>query len=307
MSKFTDLCLCLFLLLVGCSETASVAGTAEEPNELAVLESSSSIEVVESSSDVAYSSSALSSSSEKAADIVSSSSAPVDMRSSSSSEGLSSSSEWPSSSSLLSSSSFENGSVFSSSSEGKAQSGTKPDLGSLEYYLAQFGLAGSPDDLLAGRSTVEKGSTSPGGSDTTEQGGPVAVTEFDGPWPHPFVKQNIGALEYFFPDAAREYADLINSIKDGSAGDDCRLYMLNVEGNSKSVGHMLGKVSEESIEVLNIVANGCEITTEGKMFRFLIRYCGELQKSVKIVPVTVEVDLPESVCSAIKTEGEWVK
>ena len=307
MSKFTDLCLCLFLLLVGCSETASVAGTAEEPNELAVLDSSSSIEVVESSSDVAYSSSALSSSSEKAADIVSSSSAPVDMRSSSSSERLSSSSEWPSSSSLLSSSSFENGSVFSSSSEGKAQSGTKPDLGSLEYYLAQFGLAGSPDDLLAGRSTVEKGSTSPGGSDTTEQGGPVAVTEFDGPWPHPFVKQNIGALEYFFPDAAREYADLINSIKDGSAGDDCRLYMLNVEGNSKSVGHMLGKVSEESIEVLNIVANGCEITTEGKMFRFLIRYCGELQKSVKIVPVTVEVDLPGSVCSAIKTEGEWVK
>lgn len=307
MSKFTDLCLCLFLLLVGCSETASVAGTAEEPNELAVLESSSSIEVVESSSDVAYSSSALSSSSEKAADIVSSSSAPVDMRSSSSSERLSSSSEWPSSSSLLSSSSFENGSVFSSSSEGKAQSGTKPDLGSLEYYLAQFGLAGSPDDLLAGRSTVEKGSTLPGGSDTTEQGGPVAVTEFDGPWPHPFVKRNIGALEYFFPDAAREYADLINSIKDGSAGDDCRLYMLNVEGNSKSVGHMLGKVSEESIEVLNIVANGCEITTEGKMFRFLIRYCGELQKSVKIVPVTVEVDLPGSVCSAIKTEGEWVK
>ena len=303
MNKFTDLCLCLFLLLVGCSETASVAGTAEEPNELAVLESSSSIEVVESSSDVAYSSSALSSSSEKAADIVSSSSAPVDMRSSSSSERLSSSSEWPSSSSLLSSSSFENGSVFSSSSEGKAQSGTKPDLGSLEYYLAQFGLAGSPDDLLAGRSTVEKGSTSPGGG----QDGEAAATEFDGPWPHPFVKQNIDALEYFFPDAAKEYADLINSIKDGSAGDDCRLYMLNVEGNSKSVGHMLGKVSEESIEVLNIVANGCEITTEGKMFRFLIRYCGELQKSVKIVPVTVEVDLPGSVCSAIKTEGEWVK
>ena len=250
MSKFTDLCLCLFLLLVGCSETASVAGTAEEPNELAVLESSSSIEVVESSSDVAYSSSALSSSSEKAADIVSSSS--LNVPSSSAEVPPSSSSvEDPGSSSTSSSSSVESGFVVSSSSD-KTQTGTKPGTDKLDFYLEQFGIADSSfGGLLAGSAENQKSNTTPGTGDTTEQGSAMAP-EFDGPWPHVFVKGNIGALEYFFPKAVVIYADLIDSIQSGTASEECKLYMLNVKGNSKSVGHVLAHVSEDTVTVLDI-------------------------------------------------------
>jgi hypothetical protein len=167
----------------------------------------------------------------------------------------------------------------------------------------QFGLADSGfSGLLAGRAKEERVQT-PGTGDTTEA---AMATEFDGPWPHPFVKGNIGALEYFFPEAVKKYADLIDSIRSGTASEECRLYMQNVDGNSESVGHMLAYVSEDTVKVLDIASGGCKNTTEGKMFRFLFRYCGKLDRNTEIVHVMVDVDIPVGRCTALKNDGEWL-
>jgi hypothetical protein len=82
--------------------------------------------------------------------------------------------------------------------------------------------------------------------------------------------------------------------------------MLNVKGNSKSVGHVLAHVSEDTVTVLDITSSSCGNVTDGKMFRFLFRYCGKLDRNTEIVHVMVDVDIPADRCSALKNDGEWV-
>lgn len=266
------------LLFAGCSENTSVAGTAEEPNEFAIELESSSSNGESSSSNEEFSSSAMISSSSK---VVSSSSETI----SSSSEPL------PSSSSFV---------EMSSSSR---VSDMKPVNSSLESYMAQFGLDSIQfmDGMLAARS--ERYQAPPTSADPDHQS--ASATEFDGPWPIAFVQQNIYALRDFFPEAYMEYAGLVDSIKNGTASDSCKLYMLNVQGNSKSIGFVIADISRDTVDVLAISAESCKIKTDKRVFRFLFRYCGEIDSRPEIVYTTVEADIPADKCPA-QDDAEWI-
>ena len=132
------------------------------------------------------------------------------------------------------------------------------------------------------------------------------VTEFDGPWPHVFVKQNIDALSYFFPEAAKKYAGLIAEIKKDSVNDGCKLYMMNVSGNENSIGFAIVDIAADAVTVLNVVKGDCTNTTENKTFRFLFRYCGDIISRPEIKYVEVENNISQDECPNFKDNGEWV-
>lgn len=297
----------------GCSDSPKLTGTAEETNEFAFVVSSSDEGAYSSSDELLSSSSEISSSSIKL--LPGSSSSIGDVASSSSRLNNNSSmqsSAAESSSSMLSESSSSSLQTVSSSSLQESSSSMAPPQGgklssssianpnSLEYYIEELGLNAHQvyEGVMAAKSTEEKD------SDTAP--GQAAATEFDGPWPHRFVKQNIGALEYFFPNAADEYAGLIDSIKAGQAEDGCWLYMMNVYGNDKSVGYVLADVSENKVVVLDISAGECPNSAVNKTFRFLFRYCGVIATSPEIEHVEVDLNVPEGSCPSFDSESEWV-
>ena len=291
----------------GCSDSVEVTGTAEDPNELAIVESSSSL-VVYSSSEEESSSSESSSSSEKGVTQPESSDANDKARSSSSCtlEESSSSQETLSSSSLSSSSLSSSSVVESSSSKAPPQGGINSSCStvkqnSLDYYVEVLGLNRNQvyEGVMAARSKEEM--------DFDTGPGEGMATEFDGPWPHPFVKQNLPALEYFFPDAAEEYAELIESIKAGTADENCRLYMLNVDGNANTLGFVIADVAEEVVTVLDIGVGECPNSTDGKTVRFLFYHCGKIDSRPEIRHVEVDGNIPQEMCPEFKDDSEWVK
>ena len=304
---FIAACFC-----VGCSDSHKLTGTAEETNEFAFVVSSSDEGAYSSSDELLSSSSEISSSSERSSS--SSSSSKGDMVSSSSrlDDGGEVSSAAESSSSMLSESSSSSQKQESSSSEEGSSSSAAPPQGgklssssvenpnSLKYYIDELGLNINQvyEGAMATKLTEE--------TDSDTAPGQAAATEFDGPWPHRFVKQNIGALEYFFPDAADEYAGLIDSIKAGQAEDGCWLYMMNVYGDGKSLGYVLADVSENKVVVLDISAGECPNSTVNKTFRFLFRYCGVIATSPEIEHVEVDLNVPEGSCPSFDSESEWV-
>lgn len=322
MKKF-DLLVPMMALFVaclnfGCSESTKITGTAEEPNEFAVVLSSSSIavsseSVVSSSSEflppddgknssssfekVESSSSSLENSGAKSFAVESSSSVESEVSSSSIASEVSSSSQ-----EQISSSSVEESSSSALPPQGGTMSSSSVENpNSLKYYIDELGLNINQvyEGAMATKLTEE--------TDSDTAPGQAAATEFDGPWPHRFVKQNIGALEYFFPDAADEYAGLIDSIKAGQAEDGCWLYMMNVYGSDKSVGYVLADVSENKVVVLDISAGECPNSAVNKTFRFLFRYCGVIATSPEIEHVEVDLNIPEGSCPDFGRESEWVK
>ena len=322
MKKF-DLLVPMMALFVaclnfGCSESTKITGTAEEPNEFAVVLSSSSIavsseSVVSSSSEflppddgknssssfekVESSSSSLENSGAKSFAVESSSSVEPEVSSSSIASEVSSSSQ-----EQISSSSVEESSSSALPPQGGTMSSSSVENpNSLKYYIDELGLNINQvyEGAMATKLTEE--------TDSDTAPGQAAATEFDGPWPHRFVKQNIGALEYFFPDAADEYAGLIDSIKAGQAEDGCWLYMMNVYGNDKSVGYVLADVSENKVVVLDISAGECPNSAVNKTFRFLFRYCGVIATSPEIEHVEVDLNIPKGSCPDFGRESEWVK
>lgn len=322
MKKF-DLLVPMMALFVaclnfGCSESTKITGTAEEPNEFAIVLSSSSIavsseSVVSSSSEflppddgknssssfekVESSSSSLENSGAKSFAVESSSSVEPEVSSSSIASEVSSSSQ-----EQISSSSVEESSSSAPPPQGGTMSSSSVENpNSLKNYIDELGLNINQvyEGAMATKLTEE--------TDSDTAPGQAAATEFDGPWPHRFVKQNIGALEYFFPDAADEYAGLIDSIKAGQAEDGCWLYMMNVYGNDKSVGYVLADVSENKVVVLDISAGECPNSAVNKTFRFLFRYCGVIATSPEIEHVEVDLNIPEGSCPDFGRESEWVK
>lgn len=314
----------MVLLCTGCSESDKLAGTAEEPNELAYQdqESSSSKEpdtLISSSSERVKSSS---SSSEKTSSS-SSSQEPVKPKSSSSvvdngkpgtsssAPASSSSSEKPpqgiqppdendksSSSSVPSSSSFKD--PGDGDTHSPPQSSTPENPPSLSDYIAIFGLEDMPFDTTVMASIATKEDTS------SPQQPPAAQTsEFDGIGVHQFVKQNIYALSDLFPIAAKQYKELVNAIASDSA--ECGLYLLNIRGSSENVGHLLTNVTPDSMTVVDIVAPNCMTNTNGKLVRFLFSYCGDVDRDPEIVRTSVTSDIPANRCPDKLMGSEWVK
>lgn len=269
---FIAVCFC-----AGCSDSHKLTGTAEETNEFAFVVSSSSF----SSSSLENSgvgSSAVESSSSVEPEVSSSS----QKQESSSSEEGSSSSAAPPHSGTQSSSSLEN-----------------PN--SLEYYIEELGLNVNQlyENVLAAGLTEEKD------SDTAP--GQAVATEFDGPWPHQFVKENIGVLPYFFPEAADEYAGLVDSIESGLADSGCGLYMMNVYGNEKAIAYVVADITVDKIVVMDVSAGSCPNSAVNKIFRFLFRYCGEMESRPEIEHVEVNLNVSEGSCPDFDMDSEWVK
>ena len=290
----------------GCTDSRKLTGTAEETNEFALEESSSSEDMFLSSGEMLSSSSAATSSGSSSSIVeVSSSSSHLDNSSAESSSAESSSSMMPERSSsslqLVSSSSVEESSSSAPPPQGgKLSSSSFVNPNSLVRYIEELGLNINQvyEGVMATKSTKEK--------DTDAGPGEAMATEFDGPWPHRFVKQNIGALQYYFPDAAEEYADLIESVETGQAEDGCWLYMMNVYGDDKSVGYVLADVSENKVVVLDIAVGECPEAAVNKTFRFLFRYCGIIATSPEIEHVEVDLNVPEESCPSFDSESEWV-
>ena len=324
------LCLCAALFVVGCGDSGTFAGTSEETNEMAENISSSSVDEESSSSfDVqephpeSISSSAQKTSSSSRA--VSSSSRVA----SSSSRAVSSSSRVASSSSRVVSSSsakISSSSQEQSSSSSKQKDNTNtskyssssfdgdthtppiheqdPNSNSLDSYLKLFKLdSGSFDGGVLSATFDVSESVIPG--DPVDNPPTASATEFDGPWPHKFVKQNIVALGHFFPNAEKEYSEIVTAIKNDTLDANCGLYMLNVYGNSDVAGYVLANIAKDTITVLDIPKGSCN-SISGRMERFLFYYCGEIDSRPEIVHILVENNLSAG-CPVLKNEEEWVK
>lgn len=313
MNKLKLLITCFgsVLLFVGCGDSTKVTGTSEETNELAIeLSSSSTIpeEKSSSSKDVSSSSSKKSSSSVKSSSSIAPSSSSVaesssdkQEKSSSSSKGNTStkscsSQQIPSSSSAIVSSS----SVIRSSTSDGDLSPARPN--SLKRYLVQFGIDSVQfDNAVMASTTIE--SEKPGSADTNPP--TMWASEFGTVGLHPFVKDNINALETLFPETAVEYADLVTAIKNGN--NECGLYLMNIYGDEQTIGHIAIDIQPDSITVLDIVANKCKQTTNGQLVGFLFSYCGEMERYPKLARIPIEVDIPLNKCPSLDEKKEWVK
>ena len=316
----------MVLLCTGCSESDKLAGTAEEPNELAYqdqpLSSSEKPDTLESSSSKQVKSS--SSSSEQAKSSSSSSLEPAKPKSSSSSkddEKPSTSSSAPASSSSSelppdgndpfdgdknessSSSKIPASSSSKDPGDGDTQSPptqTTPKQPTLSDYIAYFGLEDMPFDTTVMASVAMREESS------SPQDPPSAqASEFDRVGAHQFVKENIAALSIYFPQAAKQYSELVEAIANDSA--ECGLYMLNIRGSNETAGHLLTGVSADTMTVVDIVAPNCQKNTSGKLVRFLFSYCGDVDSDPAIKRTSVTSDIPVSRCPDKLMGSEWVK
>jgi len=278
----------------GCSSD-KIAGTSEETNEFAYKVSSSSEE--ESSSSTAKSSSsskAVSSSSR----VVSSSSY---MESSNSSlPGATSSSTGVdvnnNSSSSVNPGKIEDG---SSSSERPVEGSAKPNT--LDYYLDLLNLKSVSFD-----SGVMSTSIGQNNDAHSQEPNPPMTPEFDSPWPHKIVKQNVDALEEYFPMAFAMYPQIISAIKNETLDENCGLYTFNVYSDGLTAAYIVAEITENTIKVIDIPAGECKALSLTQMSRFLFYYCGELNSHAETEHIKVDVDLSDN-CPNLKTGNEWVK
>lgn len=330
--KKTVFCAFAMLFVVGCGDTERLAGTSEETNDFAEYvssssehdedisssssksssskttkpaESSSSSQKISSSSRVASSSSVKSSSSSKIPEPAEGSSSSV-KQSSSSRVASSSSEKWSSSSEHVNTSQ-----KTSSSSEPGESTHTPPtetavpNPYSLDYYLKSFALDSGKFDngVLSAKVEREKGESAHDG----EKPPAASDTEFDGPWPHKFVKQNIDAIGLYFPNASKDYSEIIAAIKNETLDENCGLYMFNVRGDGSSAGFVVADIAKDTVTVLDIAAENCGTLTSSDIARFLFYYCGTIESHPEIVHVPVESNLSAKQCPNLKNNVEWVK
>ena len=291
----------------GCSSD-KIAGTSEETNEFAYRVSSSSEE--ESSS-----SSVESKDAEKSSSSVKSSSSSA--KSSSSSKAVSSSSRDVSSSSAKSSSSYVESSNStppgatssstgvdvnnnSSSSEKPNEGTAKPDI-SLDYYLKLLNQESDSFDSGVMATSIDLNTDG-----DPQNPNPPMTTEFDTPWPHKIVKQNVDALQEYFPMAFAMYPQIISAIKNETLDENCGLYTFNVYSDGLTAAYIVAEITENAIKVLDIPAGECKALSLTQMSRFLFYYCGELNSHAEAEHIKVDADLSGN-CPIIKTGNEWVK
>ena len=285
---------------VGCSSD-KIAGTSEETNEMAYEDSSSSEEELSSSSveskDVEKSSSsrAVSSSSEKSSSSVKSSSSIA--KSSSSSYMESSNSTPPGATSSSTGVDVNNN---SSSSEKPNEGTAKPDI-SLDYYLKLLNQESDSFDSGVMSTAIDLNTDG-----DPQNPNPPMTTEFDTPWPHKIVKQNVDALQEYFPMAFAMYPQIISAIKNETLDENCGLYTFNVYSDGLTAAYIVAEITENTIKVIDIPAGECKALSLTQMSRFLFYYCGELNSHAETEHIKVDVDLSDN-CPNLKTGNEWVK
>lgn len=273
---------------VGCSSD-KIAGTSEETNEFAYKVSSSSEEESSSSSAKSLSSSRVVSSSSHA--ILSSSAK------SSSSYMESSNSTPPGATSSSTGVDVNNN---SSSSEKPNEGTAKPDI-SLDYYLKLLNQESDSFDSGVMSTAIDLNTDG-----DPQNPNPPMTTEFDTPWPHKIVKQNVDALQEYFPMAFAMYPQIISAIKNETLDENCGLYTFNVYSDGLTAAYIVAEITENAIKVLDIPAHECKALSLTQMSRFLFYYCGELNSHAETEHIKVDVDLSDN-CPNLKTGNEWVK
>ena len=273
----------------GCSSD-KIAGTSEETNEFAYRVSSSSEEESSSSSRVASSSSRPVSSSSRT---ISSSS----VKSSSSSYMESSNSSLPGATSSSTGVDVNNN---SSSSEKPNEGTAKPDI-SLDYYLKLLNQESDSFDSGVMATSIDLNTDG-----DPQNPNPPMTTEFDTPWPHKIVKQNVDALQEYFPMAFAMYPQIISAIKNETLDENCGLYTFNVYSDGLTAAYIVAEITENTIKVIDIPAGECKALSLTQMSRFLFYYCGELNSHAETEHIKVDVDLSDN-CPNLKTGNEWVK
>lgn len=216
-------------------------------------------------------------------------------------EGTSSSSEQDKSSSSVndkqSSSSVDNQNPNSSSG---GETHTPPAGGnSLDAYVETFGL----QNKVRFDKAVMAVSTGPYLLKQQPMDGSDPYTEFEKEGVAKFTQENIGKIEEYFPNAAETYAETVSAVKNGS--NECALYSYNSYGNEKYTGLVLEYVSSDTLKVTGIAAKNCEETTDNMFVRFLVSYCGDLNKEPVIIENTVESSIKKEQCPAVD-KTEWV-
>ena len=216
-------------------------------------------------------------------------------------EGNSSSSEQDKSSSSVndkqSSSSVDNQNPNSSSG---GETHTPPASGnSLDAYVETFGL----QSKVRFDKAVMAISTGPYLLKQQPMDGSDPYTEFEKEGVAKFTQENIGKIEEYFPNAAETYAETVSAVKNGT--NECALYSYNSYGNEKYAGLVLEYVSPDTLKVTGIAAKNCEETTDNMFVRFLVSYCGDLNKEPVIIENTVESSIKKEQCPAVD-KTEWV-
>ena len=281
-------------LFAGCSDSTAM-GTSEEGNELAERISSAS----EESSSSAMEFECLSSLAES-----SRSSSSVSENLSSSCESSSSSSEDSRQPVEMSSGSEVDGKIpptsnGSSSSVNVNEGSARPNT--LDYYLDLYNL--ESDSFDNGVLSMKKDIDGKVSSDNPNT--PPMASEFDTPWPHKIVKQNVDLLNEYFPTAVKFHSKIIAAIKNETLDENCGLYSFNVYGDGLTAAFIVAEISKSSIKVLDVPAGKCEAISTREMSRFLFYYCGELDSHPDVVHVPVETSLKD--CPVYnKMESEWV-
>ena len=283
------------LVCVGCSSSNDIAGTSEEPNEIAKEESSSSqgdINIV----------------------VVSSSSQDTKDQSSSSSgtnnnfvpEPISSSSS--SVVPAMSSSSLRDGGYDRPG--GGEPAGTSPNVG-LDNYGAFYGVSDISFDSAVvastvvfnkGRETTENPVGTPDdSSDAMTPGTNDKVTELNSPGLHK-MGNRLDALYEVFQESAKNLIEL--GKKAAAENSSCETYLYNVRGQSGSIGHVLVGVASDTLTVLDIRDEKCQ-STDGQVVGFVFIYCGEMNSAPYEKRVYVDRDSNAGKCPVMDPNFEW--
>lgn len=170
---------------------------------------------------------------------------------------------------------------------------------SLDAYVETFGL----QNKVRFDKAVIAVSTGPYLLKQQPMDGSDPYTEFEKEGVAKFTQENIGEIEEYFPNAAETYAETVSAVKNGT--NECALYSYNSYGNEKYTGLVLEYVSPDTLKVTGIAAKNCEETTDNMFVRFLVSYCGDLNKEPVIIENTVESSIKKEQCPAVD-KTEWV-
>ena len=267
----------------GCSDSDKLAGTAVEPNELALESSSSCLEPEER---------------------LSSSELDKPQSSSSENEPASSSSEKPSESMLPEPKS-------SSSSVSPGEPAMNPT--GLEDYASFYGVSDAQFDkaVIASAivysakpvSTLNPPQTPDDSSNTEIRPVEGAATELNSPGLHK-MSGRLEALNSVFPESAKE---LVAQAQKAAAEDSsCETYLYNVRGQEGSIAHMLVGVASDTLTVLDIRDSNCR-STQGQVFGFVFIYCGEMDRMPFENRIYADRDPGAGKCPVIDTDYEWTE
>lgn len=289
-----------FAVFAACSDNASVAGTAVEPNQQAYENISSSSDVVSSSSAQKPATSSASVPQSSSVNPASSSSGENTAASFATPTPASSSEDQTNQVHASSSSNPESSSTMtppvenpqSSSGINDDNPGVQEPTNRLGDFIRQYSADVEFDENVLAYHLV--------GCDPCEQGEICAATpaiyeEFRHAVFYSEVDSDV--IKYLFPKAE-------NLISTRTKPLECPLRLLNVETRSNT-GFVLTRISADTLTVVDLkISSSCNVSTEKKVFGILFMYCGDFASNVVIEHK--EPEKPTADVCVPEYETEWI-